>query len=159
MPPDPLLQITPHFRLREFGLPADKATEYGFAEAPYPAEWVEPRLRPLCLALERLRDACGGRAVAVISGYRPREYDLRRIAAGHRGVSPNSQHHQGLAADVRVAGLAAPQVYQIALRLHSTSQVELGGLGFYASQDFVHVDLRQLLQPGRLRTWDGDAPR
>ena len=87
---------------------------------------------------------------------------LEEIAAGDGGVSPNSQHHQGLAADVRVAGLAAPQVYQIALRLHSTSQVELGGLGFYASQDFVHVDLRQLRQlrqPGRLRTWDGDAPR
>lgn len=154
---DPLLQVTPHFRLREFGLSAAAAAEYNWSEAPYPAEWVEPRLRPLCKVLERIRDACGGRAVTVISGYRPREYDLRRIAAGRKGVSPNSQHHQGLAADVRVAGLPAPRVYEVALRLHSTSAVTLGGLGVYAGENFVHVDLRQLLQPGRLKTWDGDA--
>lgn len=144
--------VTRHFSRHEFRLPQSKAEEFGFSETPYPEEWVASRLRPLCMALEVLRDALGGRAITPISGYRPREYDLRRIAAGRKGVSPDSQHHLGLAADIQVAGVDPARVRATAMRLHSTSAITLGGLGLYP--DFVHVDLRQLLQPGaRLSLW------
>lgn len=147
-------QITPHFRPSEFDLSQDAAAAFGFEAAPYPEEWIEGRLRPLCLALERIRDACGGRVITLkeAGGYRPAAYDAERIRRGHTGVSPNSQHHQGLAADIMVAGLAPAQVRAQALRLHSASAITLGGVGLYP--DFVHIDLRQLLQPGaRLALW------
>ena len=145
-------QITPHFRLSEFRLPADKAKEYGFSETPYPQEWVEARLRPLCKALEEIREVCGGRKVTVISGFRPEAYDLARIAAGRKGVSEHSQHHQGLAADIQVAGVEPGRLRELVLKLHTTGRIKVGGIGLYS--DFVHVDIRQLLQPGaRLALW------
>jgi len=143
--------VTQHFGRHEFRLPAAKAAEYGFTETPYPDEWVSARLRPLCLALERLRDALGGRTVTVISGYRPPAYDEARRAAGHEGVSKHSQHGEGRAADIQVAGVAAAQVYETALRLALTSQIQIGGLGKYS--DFTHVDVRPLRKGERLKTW------
>ena len=150
--------VAPHFRLWEAGLSQEKASEYGFDAAPYPDEWVKPRLVPLLSALEELRDGCGGRVMTLVSCYRPREYDLKRIAAGRTGVSPNSQHHLGLAADVSVRGLKAQKVFDVALRLHLTGRTQLGGLGLYVEEDFVHVDVRQLLDPtARFRTWPPGA--
>jgi len=145
-------QITPHFRLSEFALPKDKAKEYGFEATPYPQEWVEPRLRPLCKVLEEIREACGGRKVTVISGFRSEAYDAARRAAGHTGVAEHSQHHQGLAADIAVAGVDPEQLRAIVLRLHTTGRIKVGGIGLYPWG--VHVDIRQLLQPGaRLALW------
>ncbi len=145
--------ITQNFSRHEFSLPADKAKEYGFEETPYPDEWVTERLEPLCKALERIRDACGGRKITVISGYRPPGYDLARRAAGHTGVSEHSQHGEGRAADIRVAGVTARQVFNAALRLATTSQIQIGGLGLYVEEDFVHVDVRPLRRGERLKTW------
>lgn len=142
-------QITPHFRLSEFRLPAGAAAEYGFAETPYPPEWIEARLRPLCLALERIRDALGGRTITVLSGYRPPAYDAARRAAGHAGVAEHSQHGEGRAADIQMQGVTPRQVADTARRLHAASQIRIGGLGVYA--DFVHIDVRE----GRLVTWEG----
>ncbi len=144
--------VTTHFSRHEFRLPQDKAEEFGFSETPYPEEWVATRLRPLCMALEVLRDGLGGRPITPISGYRPREYDAARIAAGHKGVSPTSLHNHGLAADIQVAGVAPAKVREVALRLHALKQVTWGGVGLY--DDFVHLDLRQILNgPGKLRLW------
>lgn len=140
--------VTPHFSRSEFALPASKAREYGFEPAEYPAEWVETRLRPLCRALEVVRSKLGGRRVKVISGFRPRAYDLARIEAGRKGVSPNSQHHDGRAADLQVEGVEPAAVYAALLELYHTGAVEIGGLGVY--DEFVHVDVRG----GALKTWD-----
>lgn len=156
---DRLRRITLNFRLYEFDLSAEKAAEYGHEAALYPEEWINGRLLPLCQALEKIRSAVGYRPITVISGYRPVAYDLARIAAGRKGVSPTSQHHDGLAADIQVAGVEAEKVHAAALRLHTTSQIKIGGLGLYRGQDFVHIDLRQLLQPAgskpHLATWEG----
>lgn len=144
--------ITKNFSRSEFALSAAKAKEYGFEATPYPPEWEGARLRPLCLVLEEIREACGGRKVTVISGFRPEAYDAARIAAGHEGVSPKSQHHQGLAADVQVAGVEPAKLRELVLKLHTTGRIKVGGIGLYP--DFVHVDIRQLLQPGaRLALW------
>jgi hypothetical protein len=158
---DRLRRVTLNFRLHEFDLSAEKAAEYGFEAALYPEDWITPRLLPLCQALEKIRVAVGWRPITILSGYRPEAYDLARIAAGHTGVSPTSQHHQGLAADIQIAEVPAEKVRESALRLHTTSQITLGGLGLYRSLNFVHVDLRHLAAPpargtkARLATWEG----
>ena len=47
---------------------------------------------------------------------------------------------------------ADQRVPAIVLRLHTTGRIKVGGIGLYP--DFVHVDIRQLLQPGaRLALW------
>ena len=48
--------VTSHFSRSEFGLSEAKAARHGCTGADYPAEWVEPRLRPLCAVLETLRE-------------------------------------------------------------------------------------------------------
>lgn len=143
--------ITKNFSRHEFRLTKDKAAEYGFEETAYPEEWVSERLRPLCLVLEVLRDKLGGRAITVISGYRPPGYDAARIAAGREGVSAHSQHGEGRAADIQVEGVSAAQVHQAALRLALSSQIQIGGLGEYS--DFVHLDVRPLRKGERFKRW------
>ena len=76
----------------------------------------------------------------VISGYRSPATNamLRRQS---RAVSRVSLHMQAMAIDVRVPdrSLAALRDAALALRL--------GGVGYYAASDFVHVDV------GRVRIW------
>ncbi len=84
-----------------------------------------------------------GRHVAtyeVISAYRsPETNNLLRSRSN--GVAKMSQHIPGKAIDVRLRGLDTKILRDIALSL------ELGGVGFYAKSDFVHVDT------GRVRRW------
>ena len=141
--------ISPHFSLSEFGLPEGKAAEYGFPPADYPAEWVEPRLRPLCAVLETLREELGGARITIISGYRPPAYDAERIRRGAAGVSSQSQHGQGRAADIQVHGVAPQVVHDTLLRLVGAKRIAIGGLGIYDT--FVHVDVRP---GGGLSRWD-----
>ncbi len=78
----------------------------------------------------------------VISGYRSPASN----AAMHEhsaGVASHSLHMQGKAIDIRVAGRALGSVHNTALVMG------LGGVGYYPSSDFVHVDT------GRVRQWQG----
>lgn len=77
----------------------------------------------------------------VISGYRSpstNEY-LRRHSRG--GVVEHSLHLDGKAVDIRVPGIELRRLYRAAVDLRG------GGVGFYAGEDFIHVDT------GRVRTW------
>ena len=76
----------------------------------------------------------------VISAYRsPETNELLRSRS--RGVAKNSQHLLGNAIDVRLRGLDLEV-------LHDTAKtLQLGGVGYYAGSDFVHVDT------GRVRYW------
>ena len=96
------------------------------------------------------RAELGGAAVHVIEagGYRPAPYDAERIRRGARGVSPNSQHHEGRAADFRVAGLTSGEVYRVALQMAEDGELQIGGLGVY--DGFCHLDIRK----DAFRTWD-----
>lgn len=48
---------------------------------------------------------------------------------------------QAMAIDIRVPGVSTTQLRDAALRLHE------GGVGYYAREQFVHVDV------GRVRRW------
>ncbi len=76
----------------------------------------------------------------VISGYRSTRTNTRLAAQG-RGVAPRSLHLSGQAIDLRVPHRELRQVREHALRLRG------GGVGYYPSSDFVHVDV------GRVRWW------
>ena len=81
-----------------------------------------------------------GTVFEVISGYRSPETNamLRRTS---RRVARSSMHVHGRAIDVRVQGLDAVLLRNAAIGM------KLGGVGYYPSSDFVHLDT------GRFRTW------
>lgn len=76
----------------------------------------------------------------IISGYRSPATNamLRRTT---EGVARNSLHMSGQAADMRLPGTRLSSLRDTAIKLHA------GGVGFYPSSDFVHVDT------GRVRNW------
>ena len=76
----------------------------------------------------------------VISGYRSPKTNAMLRREG-RGVSRVSLHMQAMAIDVRVPGCSLTALRDAALALR------LGGVGYYAASDFVHVDV------GRVRFW------
>ena len=91
--------------------------------------------------LHELRLATGTAApFQVISGYRsPRTNGMLREKS--RGVAAGSLHLQGRAIDIRLADVSSAALRDAAIRLGR------GGVGYYASSDFVHLDT------GRFRTW------
>jgi len=76
----------------------------------------------------------------VISGYRSPGTNaaLRRQS---NGVARNSLHTHGRAIDVRLAGVPLADLRKAALGLRA------GGVGYYPSSDFIHLDT------GRVRSW------
>lgn len=79
----------------------------------------------------------------VISGYRSAATNtmLRERGGAHTGVASKSLHMVGQAMDIRVPGVRLDHLRQAAASL------KLGGVGFYPSSNFVHVDT------GRVRYW------
>ncbi|HEY3620617.1 MAG TPA: DUF882 domain-containing protein [Candidatus Sulfotelmatobacter sp.] len=76
----------------------------------------------------------------VVCGYRtPWSNEFLRTH-GH-GVASHSLHMQAMAIDIRVPGVKTSDLRDAALALHR------GGVGYYASSEFVHVDV------GRVRRW------
>ncbi len=76
----------------------------------------------------------------VISGYRsPATNAALRAQSG--GVARQSLHMQAKALDIRLTGFPTKKLRDHALSLRR------GGVGYYASSDFIHVDT------GRVRSW------
>ncbi len=76
----------------------------------------------------------------IISGYRsPATNGMLHRTSG--GVASRSLHMDGMAIDVRLADAKTRHLRDVAARLR------LGGVGYYASSDFVHLDV------GRPRQW------
>lgn len=111
------LQLSPHFRLREF------ASKDGSDKVLVDDALVE--------LLEQIREAAGG-AVTINSAYRSPAHNA---AVG--GVS-SSQHLYGRAADIVVSGASPLLVGQIAEYYLDRR----GGIGVY--QTFTHVDTRTI---------------
>jgi uncharacterized protein YcbK (DUF882 family) len=83
-----------------------------------------------------------GREIDVICGYRtPWSNEFLRTRNPHTGVAQHSLHIQAEAIDIRLRGIPTSELRDAALRLHR------GGVGYYRSSDFVHVDV------GRVRHW------
>jgi uncharacterized protein YcbK (DUF882 family) len=101
----------------------------------------DPRLFDLLYDLTASLGDSGGE-IAVICGYRtPRSNEFLRTRNPHTGVAQHSLHMQAEAIDIRLPGIPTSELHDAALRLHR------GGVGYYRSSDFVHVDV------GRVRHW------
>jgi uncharacterized protein YcbK (DUF882 family) len=79
----------------------------------------------------------------VISGYRSPLTNtmLRERGGAHTGVASKSLHMVGKAIDIRIPGRKLDHVRGAARSL------QLGGVGYYPSSNFVHLDT------GRVRCW------
>ena len=79
----------------------------------------------------------------IISGYRSPDTNatLRTKGGAHTGVASQSLHMVGKAIDIRVPGVKLDHLRGAARSL------KLGGVGYYPSSNFVHVDT------GRVRFW------
>jgi uncharacterized protein YcbK (DUF882 family) len=101
----------------------------------------DPRLFDLLHDLTVSLDDADGE-IEVICGYRtPWSNEFLRARNSHTGVARHSLHMQAEAIDIRLPGISTSAVRDAALRLHR------GGVGYYRSSDFVHVDV------GRVRRW------
>jgi uncharacterized protein YcbK (DUF882 family) len=99
---------------------------------------MDPRL--FDIVWEVYREAGAREPMHVLSAYRAPETNamLRRRS---RGVSEHSQHMVGKAMDFRLPDVDMARVRAIAMRLQH------GGVGYYPSSDFVHLD------SGSVRAW------
>ena len=79
----------------------------------------------------------------IISGYRSPNTNamLRERGGSHTGVASQSLHMVGKAIDIRLPGIKLDHLRSAAASL------KRGGVGFYPSSNFVHVDT------GRVRYW------
>jgi uncharacterized protein YcbK (DUF882 family) len=78
----------------------------------------------------------------VISAYRsPKTNEMLRQRSTSSGVARKSEHLLGKAIDVRLEGVGTATLRDAALEL------KRGGVGYYGSSDFVHMDT------GRVRRW------
>jgi uncharacterized protein YcbK (DUF882 family) len=101
----------------------------------------DPRLFDLLNDLTASLGDSGGE-IDVICGYRtPWSNEFLRTRNAHTGVAQHSLHMQAQAIDIRLPGIPTAKLRDAALRLHR------GGVGYYRSSDFVHVDV------GRVRHW------
>ncbi len=119
------IQLTEHFSLHEF-----QCRHCG-----------QVKLHPeLLQKLQALRDELGAPLV-VTSGYRCETHNQ------NVGGARNSYHVQGMAADI-AAGPTGLDVHALA---DLCQRRGFGGIGAYASQGFVHVDVRPAATPVRFR--------
>jgi len=90
-----------------------------------------------------LHNKLGSRkAFQVISGYRsPKSNAMMHDRS--RGVAKKSMHIEGRAIDIRLQDAALSNVHKAALAMNA------GGVGYYPSSQFVHVDT------GKVRHWGG----
>ncbi|HEY6556300.1 MAG TPA: DUF882 domain-containing protein [Polyangiaceae bacterium] len=78
--------------------------------------------------ITRVSDHFGGRAVRVVSGFRP--YSSRQY-------TPHSRHNLGHAVDFSIPGVPNEAVRDFCLTLRSV------GVGYYPNSTFVHLDVRE----------------
>ena len=78
----------------------------------------------------------------IISGYRSPATNAMLVATTD-GVASHSLHMEGRALDVRLVGMPAIALRDLALAKQA------GGVGYYSVSNFVHLDT------GRVRTWSG----
>ena len=78
----------------------------------------------------------------IISGYRS-PLTNAKLHANSNGVAKRSLHMEGRALDVRLKSCSCARLRDLALA------AQRGGVGYYASSNFVHLDT------GRVRFWQG----
>ena len=119
--------------LEGMGVPASahfKLSEFKCKDGTAVPEKYYGNCQRLMNLLEEIRTACGNRAVTVNSGYRTESYNKKVDGA------KQSQHLYAAAADIKVSGKSASEVYKLCDRLVGNR----GGVGKYSA--FTHVDVR-----------------
>jgi uncharacterized protein YcbK (DUF882 family) len=99
---------------------------------------IDPRVVDIVSVVHRSLDQ--NEPYSVISGYRSPRTNAN-LRSHERGVARRSLHMSGQAIDVRLPGVRARGIRDVATRLHA------GGVGYYPRSDFVHMD------SGAFRTW------
>jgi uncharacterized protein YcbK (DUF882 family) len=99
---------------------------------------MDPRL--FDILWEVYRESGSSQPINIISAYRSPETNgaLRRRSSG---VAEHSQHMLGKAMDIRLPDVETARLRAIAMKM------QYGGVGYYASSAFVHVDT------GNVRAW------
>lgn len=99
---------------------------------------IDPQLLDMLWALQH---RCGKSGVfSVISGYRSPQTNTKLRGKGG-GVAKKSLHMVGKAIDVRFSEMPTKRLRDYAINLQT------GGVGYYPSSDFIHLDT------GRHRFW------
>jgi uncharacterized protein YcbK (DUF882 family) len=104
-------------------------------EEQYP---IDPRLLDVLWLAKRKLASRG--VYEVISGYRSPKTNAY-LRQHSNGVAKKSLHMKGRAIDVRLTGTETQSLQHCAIGMR------IGGVGFYAKSDFVHLDT------GRVRSW------
>src|SRR5215218_5020509 len=99
---------------------------------------MDPRL--FDILWEVYRESGSSQPINIISAYRSPETNsaLRRRSSG---VAEHSQHMLGKAMDIRLPDVDTARLRAVAMKM------QYGGVGYYASSAFVHVDT------GNVRAW------
>ena len=79
-------------------------------------------------------------SLEIISGYRSPKTNMM-LAGLSDGVAKHSYHTKGMAVDIRLSGTPLAKLHRTALTMRR------GGVGYYPTSDFVHVDV------GPVRKW------
>lgn len=99
---------------------------------------MDPRL--FDVVWEVYRSAGATQPVVIFSAYRsPATNAMLRSRSS--GVAENSLHMRGMAMDTTMPGMSMQKIREIGMRL------QRGGVGYYASSNFVHLDV------GNVRAW------
>ena len=101
---------------------------------PYPADWINTRLLPLCKVLEKVREEIDSNPVHIISGYRT-PYHNKRVGGARR-----SKHLSGIAADIMSKDVPPEDIFNVFNHLIMHGEVSDGGLSLYSWG--VHYDTR-----------------
>jgi uncharacterized protein YcbK (DUF882 family) len=99
---------------------------------------IDPKLLDFLFWVQKSTGSHG--VFEVISGYRSPETN-HYLRNKSQGVAKQSLHMQGKAIDIRLSDVDTRLLQQAAIKLKT------GGVGYYQSSDFVHLDT------GRFRTW------
>jgi uncharacterized protein YcbK (DUF882 family) len=117
------IDIAKYFKLSEFACPCCKRV----------------MLHPMLLnKLVEFR-AIIQKPVYITSGYRCAEYNQKV------GGIKSSYHLLGLAADIKIEGVSALDLLEIA------EMIDFSGIGLYEKKNFLHLDVR----PTKLARWRG----
>jgi uncharacterized protein YcbK (DUF882 family) len=100
---------------------------------------IDPNLLNLLYDLQDTLQV-SNKPFSIISGYRS-PFSNSMLHEQSSGVAKNSFHMQGRAVDIRIEGVDTRDIRDAAMSLQQ------GGVGYYASSDFVHVDT------GMIRYW------
>lgn len=120
----------------------DALTEIDFILRDFRANEAAPMSRGVIdLVHDLTRSLDSDKPVHIISGFRSAKTNALLRKTGGGGVAKRSLHMDAMAIDLRIPGRDLSTVRDAALAL------QRGGVGFYARDNFVHVDT------GRVRRW------